>query len=157
MEEQIVTVGDTFFVNDYVAILDDVLRVSQVEGIELTSNDAAVKAKIRILGKDREYEVLPTYLIKDRMVGRIPEEVEDLGLKITFTNIDPAKGTFTFGINTTQKDWIIMKAREMPFINALWIGTFVMTIGFILAISRRYSEFTKMRNKEAAVKVSANA
>jgi cytochrome c-type biogenesis protein CcmF len=153
MEEQIVSIGDTFFVNDYVAVLDNVLRVSEVEGIVLSAEDAAVKAKIRILGKDREYEVLPTYLIKDRMVGRIPEEVEDLGLKITFTNIDPAKGTFTFGVNTTQKDWIIMKAREMPYINVLWIGTFIMTIGFILAISRRYSEFAKMRNK--AIKVNA--
>jgi cytochrome c-type biogenesis protein CcmF len=155
MEEQIVSIGDTFFINDYVAILDNVLRASEVDGVVLTANDAAVKAKIRILGKDKEYEILPTYLIKDRMVGRIPEEVEDLGLKVTFTNIDPAKGTFTFGVNTTQKDWIIMKAREMPYINVLWIGTLVMTIGFILAISRRYSEFAKMRNK--AVKVNANA
>jgi cytochrome c-type biogenesis protein CcmF len=89
------------------------------------------------------------------MVGRIPEEVEDLGLKLTFANIDPAKGTFTIGVNTTQKDWIIMKAREMPYINVLWIGTLVMTIGFIIAISRRYSEFAKMRNKEEVVKVNA--
>jgi cytochrome c-type biogenesis protein CcmF len=155
MEEQIVSIGDTFFINDYVAILDNVLRVSQVEGVELTAEDAAVKAQIRILGRDKEYEVLPTYLIKDRMVGRIPEEVEDLGLKLTFANIDPAKGTFTIGVNTTQKDWIIMKAREMPYINVLWIGTLVMTIGFIMAISRRYSEFAKMRNKEEVVKVNA--
>jgi cytochrome c-type biogenesis protein CcmF len=81
MEEQIVSIGDTFFINDYVAILDNVLRASEVEGVQLSAEDAAVKAKIRILGKEREYEVMPTYLIKDRMVGRIPEEVEDLGLK----------------------------------------------------------------------------
>jgi cytochrome c-type biogenesis protein CcmF len=81
------------------------------------------------------------------MVGRIPEEVEDLGLKLTFTNIDPAKGTFTFGTSTTQKDWIIMKASEKPFINVLWIGILVMSVGFVLSIIRRYAEFAKMRNK----------
>jgi cytochrome c-type biogenesis protein CcmF len=147
MEEHIVSLQDTFFVNDYVAILDNVVRASEVEGIVLTSNDAAVKAKIRVLGEGKDYEVSPTYVIKDRMVGRVPETIDDLGLKVTFNNIDPNTGKFTFGVSTTQKDYIIMKAYEKPLINVLWIGTFVLVIGFTMAIFRRYSEFVKMRNK----------
>lgn len=147
MEEHIVSIQDTFFINDYVAVLENVVRASEVEGIVLTSSDAAVKAKIRVLGKDREYEVSPTYLIKDRMVGRVPEVIEDLGVKLTFTNIDPQKGTFSFGVNTTQKDYIILKALEKPYINVLWIGTLVLMIGFVMAIIRRYNEFVKMRDK----------
>jgi cytochrome c-type biogenesis protein CcmF len=40
-----------------------------------------------------------------------------------------------------------MKAYEKPLINVLWIGTFVLVIGFTMAIIRRYREFVKMRNK----------
>ena len=44
---------------------------------------------------------------------------------------------FSFGVQTTQKDYVIMKAMEKPFINIMWIGVFVMTGGFIMAIVRR--------------------
>ena len=36
---------------------------------------------------------------------------------------------------------------KMPLINILWIGTFMMVFGFVIAISRRYGEFQKMRDK----------
>jgi cytochrome c-type biogenesis protein CcmF len=82
------------------------------------------------------------------MAGRIPDIAHDLGVKISLLNIDPKSGSFTFGINTTQIDWIILEALEKPLINVLWIGTLIMVLGFIMAIHRRYTEFTKMRNKE---------
>src|SRR5690606_10325289 len=88
----------------------------------------------------KTYHAHPIFMIKDQMVGRLPETVEDLGLKLTFINVDPDKGKFTLGVSTTQKDYIIMKAIEKPFIAFLWIGTIVMTIGFIIAIVRRTKE-----------------
>jgi cytochrome c-type biogenesis protein CcmF len=42
---------------------------------------------------------------------------------------------------------VILKALEKPLINLLWIGTLVLTIGFGMAIYRRYSEFYKMKRK----------
>jgi cytochrome c-type biogenesis protein CcmF len=47
------------------------------------------------------------------------------------------------GVNTTQKDYVILKAMEKPFINVLWIGTLVMSIGFVMAIVRRVKENKK--------------
>jgi cytochrome c-type biogenesis protein CcmF len=149
-EKFTVSARDTFYINDYIAILDNVTRVSDVDGVVLTSTDAAVKANIRILGKDRSYEVSPTFMIKDQMVGRIPEISEDLGLRVTFTDVNPKEGTFTFAVNTTQKDYIVMKVLEKPFINILWIGTLVLVLGFGMAIIRRYGEFAKMRDKGMA-------
>lgn len=81
------------------------------------------------------------------MAGRVPEVVNDLAAKITILNIEPETNSFTFGINTTQKDWIIMEAVEKPWINILWTGTLLLVIGFIVAIIRRYQEFMKMRDK----------
>ena len=149
-EKFTVSVQDTFFINDYVAVLDNVARVSDVEGIALTSNDAAVKANIRVLGKERDYEVSPTFMIKDGMVGRTSEILEELGLKVTFTDVNPREGTFSFAVNTTQRDLIVLKVMEKPLINVLWIGTLVLVLGFIMAIFRRYNEFAKMRDKGLA-------
>jgi len=141
-------IGQTFFVNDFVATLDDIERITEISGVPLTNEDVAVQAKIKVLGSaNQEYNLKPIYLIKNRMVGRIPDESEDVASKLTLLNIFPDRGTFEIGINTTQKNWIILEAVEKPFINLLWLGTFLVIIGFIIAINRRYTEFTKMRDK----------
>ena len=141
LEETEVAVDNNFFVNDYVATLTEMKRVSQVEGVELEAEDVAVKATIKVQGETRDYFIQPIFLIKNGLVGRIPDEIPDLGLKITVLNIHPEKGTISLGYNTTQKSWIVMKALEKPLINVLWIGTLVLMFGFSIAIYRRYKEF----------------
>lgn len=145
-----VAVKDTFFLNDYVAILDDVARTNEVEGMEIGPNDAAVRARVRVLDKNGEHILSPTFIIKDRMVGRKAETSEELGVRIQLNEIDPRTGKFTFAVNRTQRDYIVMKAYEKPLINVLWIGTLVVVLGFLIATIRRYREFAKMRNKGLA-------
>jgi cytochrome c-type biogenesis protein CcmF len=81
------------------------------------------------------------------MIGRIPDEVRDLGAQFTLINIHPETSEFTIGISTRQKDYIIIKALEKPLINVLWIGTLMLMTGFTIAIVRRYREFNKMKEK----------
>jgi cytochrome c-type biogenesis protein CcmF len=66
---------------------------------------------------------------------------------LTLMNIHPESNDFTIGINTRQKDWVVIKAVEKPFINVLWIGTFLLMIGFGIAMTRRFREFNKMKAK----------
>jgi cytochrome c-type biogenesis protein CcmF len=141
---------DTFFVNDYVAILDNVVRTDSVDGVTLGAGDAAVKAMIRVLDKENEYVITPSFVIRDRLVARKTEVNNDLGLRIQFQEINPQTGEFSFAVNTTQRDFIVMKATEKPLVNILWLGTFVLTIGFIMATIRRFKDFVKMRDKEMA-------
>jgi cytochrome c-type biogenesis protein CcmF len=141
-EEKKVAMRDTFFLNDYVAILNGAQQIKDVPGVVLGPNDAAVKADIKIIGQDfREFHIEPTYIIKEGMVAMPPVENEELGLRIRFTNIDPKTGVFSFGVNTTQRDFVVLKAIEKPFINLLWIGTAILVIGLLLAAARRYREF----------------
>ncbi len=143
-----VAMQDTFFVNDYVAVLESVSRTDKVEGIGLTPNDVAVKAQIKILDKEREYFIAPTFAInQERLVMRKPEVNEDLGLRIQFMEIDPKTGTFSFAVNSKQRDYIVMKAVEKPLINVLWIGTLVLIIGFVFSTIRRFREFRLVRDK----------
>ncbi|WP_017730043.1 cytochrome c biogenesis protein CcsA [Nafulsella turpanensis] len=145
-----VKIGEQFFINDYVAYLDGVQQVGEVEGMVLQPNDVAVKANIRIMARDIEYTAEPVYIIRttDGTAGTVPATVNSLAAKVGFQQVDPDTGTFTFTVSTTQKDYIILKAMEKPLINILWTGTLMLMIGFGIAISRRYSEFRKMRDKE---------
>jgi cytochrome c-type biogenesis protein CcmF len=149
-----VAMRDTFFLNDYVAVLDNVLRVDEVDGVPLKDGDAAVKAVIRVLDRGQEYTMTPSFIIRDNTVGRKAETNKALGLRIQLNEIDPKTGQFTFGVNATQRDYIVMKAFEKPLINILWIGTFVLMIGFGVSTVRRYRDFVKDRDRAEAGKRS---
>jgi len=140
---QMVAIGERFFVNDFVSTLIKIQKIDVVEGIELGPEDVAAEAIIEIQVKNKVYTLTPIFIIKDKMIGNIPATDEEIGAKISFLNIHPEEGKFELSIETTQRDYIIMKAIEMPFINVLWLGTIVLMMGFSIAIVRRYKEFKK--------------
>lgn len=147
MEEVTVKIGEQFFVNDFVATIESIERITELPQVALGPEDVAIRAKVVIMGASEDYIAEPIYLIKDRMIGRIPEEVRDVAARITFMNVHPESNSFTLGINTSQKEWVILEAVVKPYINVLWTGTLMMVIGFGIAIRRRYVEFMKMRDK----------
>ncbi len=140
-------VGAQFFINDFVATLESINRIFSIDDIELSNEDVAVKASISVLGPAGTVLLEPIFLIKNKMVGRIPDESLEIASKVTLLNILPETNTFELSIETTQKDWIIIEALEKPLINLLWVGTIIMIFGFIMALYRRYSNFIKMRDK----------
>jgi cytochrome c-type biogenesis protein CcmF len=150
-EEIKISANEQFYANDYVAMLEKVERVFSVGSTKLDSTDVAVKATIRVKGEHQEYLADPIFIIRNRMVGRIPHDIKDLGIRLTLMNIHPETNQFSIGINTRQKDWIVLKAFEKPMINVLWIGTLVLMVGFTVAIVRRYREFKKMKEKGVEV------
>lgn len=144
LEEIRTRINQQFFVNDYVAVLEGVTRITEIEGFELSDTDVAVQAKIKVTGERDTYYAEPIFLIRDRtQVGRLPSEVNDLGIRITLLNIHPDSNEFTLGLNTRQKDWVIIKAMEKPLINILWLGTGILMVGFSIALVRRFKEFSK--------------
>jgi len=147
VEELRVGANQEFFANDYVAALEEVERVFRIGPVTLDSADIAVKAKIRVKGEYKDYIAEPIFLIRNRMVGRIPDEVEDLGVQLSLMNIHPESNQFSVGISTRQKDYVILKAMEKPLINVLWIGTLTLMAGFGIAMFRRFREFRMMREK----------
>ncbi|MEQ9402610.1 MAG: cytochrome c biogenesis protein CcsA [Cyclobacteriaceae bacterium] len=147
-EEIKVPIGERFFINDYVAVLEKIEPIQEVNGARIGENDVAVKAVINVQGEYKNYTAEPVFIIKEReFVGRVDDQVNDLAFKISIQNILPQEDAVIFALQTTQKDWIIMEAVEKPWINLLWLGTFLLVVGFTIAISRRYSEFIKMRDK----------
>lgn len=147
MEEIRVRASQEFFANDYVAALEKVERIFSIGAINLDSTDVAVKAHIRVKGEYEDYFAEPIFLIRNRMVGRIPYEIGDLGVQLTLLNIHPETGEFSIGVTARQKDYVILKAMEKPLINVLWLGTLMLMTGFAVAMTRRFREFNKMKEK----------
>jgi cytochrome c-type biogenesis protein CcmF len=140
-EEVTVTLGKKFYINDYVAVLEEVKRLDQVPGLAMGKEDVAVMARIKVAGEHEEYYAEPIFLIRGRSdIRSYPDEVKDLSIKITLLNIHPATNEFTFALNARQKDFVIIKALEKPFINVLWLGTGILVIGFAVAMVRRVKE-----------------
>lgn len=131
------SIGDTLYINDFVAVLNTVERIQNYEGIQLSQNDAAVQASIQVMGKNAEnYELKPVFVIKDGMVAMPAFENEETGIKIKFTSINPKTGQFSFAVNTTQQDLIIIKALEKPYINLVWIGSILIFVGLFMSMYR---------------------
>ena len=152
-EKEIIKVmpGERFFINDYVANFKGLERIPSVNFVDVGPNDAAVQANIEVLIEDNQKLLLePKFVIKDNNLARPAELNQEIASRITLENINPEDGSVELGIETTQKDWIILQAIEKPQINILWIGTIIMIFGFIVATRRRYIEFMKMRDKGLA-------
>ena len=136
-----VKVGDNFYVKDHLAEFTSMERLEEVNGQKLAANDVAVMAHITIFGNNVEYTVEPIYMIRGNLVAQLPAENKDFGVKIEISKITPRRNSFTFQVSTAEKDYIILKAVAKPFINILWLGTFVLMFGIAIALSRRSKEF----------------
>ena len=137
VKEHVLSVGDTIFLNDYFAVFRAIEPAHETAGLNLAKGDLALQADMIVSGEKRQYHAHPVFVVRNRMVGRVPDEVEDLGVRLSLNAIDPVKGKFTFGVSTTQKDYVILKAMEKPFINLLWSGTLLMALGFGLSLRQR--------------------
>ena len=123
--------------------MEEVTRIEEIEGIKIEGEDVAVQATIKVQGEHEAYYAKPIFLIKGKtQVGRLPDEINDLGIRITLLNIVPETNEFLLGINARQKDWVVVKALEKPYINILWLGTFVLMIGFGMAMVRRFKDYS---------------
>ena len=79
LKEHKLGLSERFFVNDYVAEVESINRISNVHGVSLTQEDVAVEASIKVMGETQTYYAHPQFIIRNRRVGRIPDEVpEDL-------------------------------------------------------------------------------
>lgn len=147
-EEIKVKRNQEFFANDYVSVVEQMSRIYELGGEKLDSTFVAVKASIRIKGEKEEYVTEPVIIFgSNARGGIIPDVISDLGLKISLMNIHPETDEISLGIQSRQKDWVVIKALEKPFVNVLWLGTLVLMTGFGVAMTRRFREFNKMKEK----------
>lgn len=140
-ETRVLAVQDTFVVNDFIAKLEDVQVKKESE------DEYLFKAFIRVFDRGSEYEARPAYRvnIKNSKAMKTPDFIAATGSQFIIDGVEDKR--FRIKIQTTQRDWIILKALEKPYINVLWIGTILMAIGMMIAMFRRYSEWKKVKHQ----------
>ncbi len=147
-EEVRVKRAKQFYVNDYVAVVEKLTRLYEIGDQKIDSTFVAIQATIKVQGERKDYFLEPILILgTNSRGGIIADEVGDLGLKITLQNVHPESDELTLGIQTRQKNWVVIKAMEKPFVNVLWIGTLIVMGGFGIALTRRFREFSKMKAK----------
>lgn len=109
----------------------------QMPGVSLTAQDMPIEAKFLVEDGQERYSLSSVYLIKDNRVRIYPGEIEALGLKMSVSKITPATGQIITQIQTSQRDWITLKAKEMPMINLVWIGTIIMLMGISWSVRQQ--------------------
>jgi cytochrome c-type biogenesis protein CcmF len=85
-----VTKDEPFFVNDYVATFKGASIEKSIDGFRLQGNDFAVRAEVEIQGEYDTYQARPVYIVQKDRVGRVADEVSDLGVQLNILAIDAA-------------------------------------------------------------------
>ena len=89
----------------------------------------------------------PVFVLKDDKIYSPKQELENLGLMVRFTRINPQEESFELTLAKGDReiqDYIIMKAIVFPYINLLWLGCLVMVIGLGIGVYRRQKDTIRL-------------
>ncbi|UTW63041.1 cytochrome c biogenesis protein CcsA [bacterium SCSIO 12741] len=134
-------IGDTAFARNAIVVLDSVARYTDTS-LGLKPTDLSVAAHLSVWDFNTDHHHLsPVFVLRDSSyVIPIPDELEQIGMRVTFTKINPMENNFEIAIEEKKgmsRDFIVMQAIVFPYINILWIGSILMFLGTILAIYNR--------------------
>ncbi len=138
-----VNVGDTVRFREGFMVVKGINRDAKIQNIPVAENDIAIGMELDINSNGKNYTSEPVYLLKDGSKFDFGKTVDDLGLKLRFSNVYPDKDKLELMVYQkpkAEKTWVVLKAIEFPFINLFWGGTIIMVIGFLLSIFRRNKE-----------------
>lgn len=147
-ETQNLHVGDTVFLKRAILILDSLKQASPIKYEELMPDDIAVEVALTLWDFDtKAHKMSPVFVLRDSSkVFSIPSINEDLGISISFDRIYPNNGSIDLTFiekKSEQKEFIVMQAVLFPYINLLWLGCLIMSIGVIISIRNSIRIFKK--------------
>lgn len=135
--------GDTTYIGKNKLFLHSMTNLLR-ERPELANDfEAVVAANVFVIRGPDTALVRPSFLIdKEGKISMTQAAAERMFLDLALIKIDPESEVFTFQAQektNPYNDFVVIKAIRKPWINVLWLGTFVLGAGFLLAIYRRVS------------------
>jgi cytochrome c-type biogenesis protein CcmF len=135
-------IGDSLFTSNAIVQLLNFERKLNTDSLKLNDNDIALGVKIRAKTLEGgRYFAKPVMVIRGNRVFGIDDEIEELGIRFSFIGINPDTEKLTILIEEKNKnagDFVIMQAIVFPYINVLWIGCIIMTLGTLVAVWNRF-------------------
>lgn len=147
-----VSIGQSFSTGDANRQLT-LKKINVIESPE-KNNRLHLQAEVLINTMGDTFIARPEFISEDKI--RFKESViNKAGVLVVFDRIipdpkDPKNMLFVMTSATRRPimDYIILKAIEFPYINLLWLGTFVLIFGFTLSIIQRFAEFRRREAKQ---------
>ena len=108
---------------------------------QLPSDSSEFKAKATLMmyffGKTAKAE--PVMIIRNNELDYKDYYVEPLAMNVRFLGIDTEQGNIVIAVSMPDydSDFLSLKVIEKPLINILWLGTFLLFLGFSVSIIRR--------------------
>jgi cytochrome c-type biogenesis protein CcmF len=86
-------------------------------------------------------------IIRENGQSMTSSDAVDIGngdIQVQFTNVNPSTGEIELrlaGVNKiVEPDWVLLTIERKPMVAVVWLGTFLLMIGFSIAILRRWNE-----------------
>ena len=125
---------------------------------ERTPEDTQIAVAARLEVTNRQTgasrRLQPLYLVMNDNTERFGQiELKEWGLTLTFTgmNVDSGAARVAIeGVEVMPDDWIVVQAKEKPFIGVLWAGILVLSMGFGLAMYRRTKDLAFSEDRRGA-------
>ncbi len=132
--------GDSIFVDNGYFVLDSIGGNITNAEYKNDGHDAAVAFNFN--GYDiggRLGAIQSVFFVKGNETGSVVDSLNALGTHVRIESINPETKTFKIGIKqrAQQDDYIVIKTLIFPLIWMLWIGLFVMVIGFFISLFAR--------------------
>lgn len=134
--------GDTLFTNNAIGVVQNVFQGTGTRSLDLEPNDMAITARLQLFDfNTKEHFLEPTFVLRDTSyVVPFPDKSEKLGLEVSLEKILTDTGELVLKITESKekkRDFVIMQAVIFPYINLLWLGAIVMTLGILFSIFSR--------------------
>jgi cytochrome c-type biogenesis protein CcmF len=130
--------GDTVFYSNGFTVVDRIMKANRFDNADLPVVDSAWLAELTVYAKDgREFKAQPAFLVKDAVGSQKIDTVVSQSLVF---NLDRrGRDEVILGVKESGAvmRYITLKAYSFPLINLLWLGTVLMTAGFIMSMIYR--------------------
>ena len=149
------TLGNNEYAIAFVGFETNVAKDS-LQGVRADDVEVAVAARLDVtnLATGQKRTLRPVYLVdKDGTQRFVPAQAADWGVAFAFTGMNVTTESAKLlveGVDVMPEDWIVVQAYEKPLISLVWIGIFLLTLGFGIAFARRIAEVTGRRTLATA-------
>lgn len=132
-------IGDSVFYSKGYYVLNGIEKNPDNERFHFSPADTALVANITVYSDNgTSYKAYPALVIQNQELNFINDTVNAQNLYLNFSGI-AANKKFKINSKETDKltDFITLKAYYFPYINLVWLGLVIMSVGFIVSLVYR--------------------
>ncbi len=135
-------IGDTaFLVNGYF-ILKNRKLLSTLTEKDIKTGNIAFEIEVEMHKTNGEiFTAKPKYVLKNNVPQSVIDSIPNQKVQFKIEGVlDSSQVNFAVKDDNVMTDYITVKVLEFPNINLIWIGMCIMSIGFMIAMTKRIQD-----------------